>query len=128
MNRLQTSPELRNALTAKANECRSALSGARQDLEVDSGLKPLEDAAQTGHRQLAAEKIELYSRTLRQVEAALGRMESGSYGICLRCEEAIGPKRLDALPWAPYCVECQTGAELLHSMVRSRGGEVRRAA
>jgi DnaK suppressor protein len=44
---------------------------------------------------------------LRLVEEALDRMESGDYGVCLSCEEPIPAKRLQALPWARYCVTCQ---------------------
>jgi DnaK suppressor protein len=41
------------------------------------------------------------------VKLALQRMNEGSYGICLHCEEPINPKRLAAVPWAPYCIRCQ---------------------
>ena len=44
---------------------------------------------------------------LRQVDEALDRIEAGDYGVCQRCEEAIPAKRLDAVPWAKYCVRCQ---------------------
>ena len=44
---------------------------------------------------------------LRQIQEALDRLQLGDYGICLSCEEAIPPKRLQALPWAKYCVKCQ---------------------
>ena len=47
------------------------------------------------------------------VEEALDRLQSGDFGVCLSCEEAIAPKRLSAIPWARYCVTCQelTGAD-----------------
>jgi DnaK suppressor protein len=41
------------------------------------------------------------------VEEALDRLDSGDYGTCLRCEERIPAKRLEVLPWARYCVQCQ---------------------
>lgn len=44
---------------------------------------------------------------LRQIQEALDRLQLGEYGICLSCEEPIPPKRLEALPWAKYCVSCQ---------------------
>jgi DnaK suppressor protein len=34
-------------------------------------------------------------------------MDREHYGVCLECEEPISPKRLDAVPWARYCVSCQ---------------------
>lgn len=44
---------------------------------------------------------------LGAVEAALARLDNGTYGACLRCRRPIAPERLDALPWAAYCIECQ---------------------
>lgn len=53
----------------------------------------------TGHRQL------------RQVHQALNRVKDGSYGECVHCGNEIGPKRLEALPWTPYCINCQEKIE-----------------
>ena len=44
---------------------------------------------------------------LRMVEEALDRVQSGDFGMCLACEQPIPSKRLQALPWARYCVPCQ---------------------
>ena len=52
----------------------------------------------------------LYAQ-LRQVEAALGRLDLKEYGICGRCGASISPKRLEAVPWARYCVDCQDSTD-----------------
>ena len=44
---------------------------------------------------------------LEQVEAALARLAEGTFGACVRCGNPIAPERLDALPWAAYCIDCQ---------------------
>jgi len=44
---------------------------------------------------------------LRQIQEALDRLALGDFGMCLSCEQPIAPKRLQALPWAKYCVKCQ---------------------
>jgi DnaK suppressor protein len=44
---------------------------------------------------------------LRQIKEALQRIKDGTYGICADCEKPISPKRLQAVPWAKYCVQCQ---------------------
>jgi DnaK suppressor protein len=44
---------------------------------------------------------------LREISDALHRMDIGQYGVCPECEEPISAKRLDAVPWARYCVTCQ---------------------
>ena len=55
-------------------------------------------------------------------------MSRGRYGVCLKCEKDIRPKRLDAVPWAIFCVDCQQGVDLLHQGARARREEIRRAA
>jgi DnaK suppressor protein len=47
------------------------------------------------------------NQQLELVEAALARLDAGTYGTCLRCAKPIAPARLEALPWAAYCIECQ---------------------
>ncbi len=44
---------------------------------------------------------------LRQIQEALVRIEDQTYGICQDCSEPISTKRLEALPWATYCIQCQ---------------------
>ena len=44
---------------------------------------------------------------LELVEAALERLDAGTFGRCVRCGEPIAPARLDALPWAANCIDCQ---------------------
>lgn len=48
---------------------------------------------------------------LSLVRLALERIDEGSYGECLQCGSTIGEKRLDALPWTPYCINCQEKIE-----------------
>jgi len=45
---------------------------------------------------------------LALVDAALERLDDGSYGACLRCGKPIAPERLEALPWAAHCIACQS--------------------
>ena len=44
---------------------------------------------------------------LSLIRLALERIDEGTYGECLQCGNTIGEKRLDALPWTPYCIDCQ---------------------
>ena len=48
---------------------------------------------------------------LAQVEAAIARLEAGTYGRCLRCGTDIPAGRLEALPWAAHCIDCQTAID-----------------
>lgn len=42
------------------------------------------------------------------IEEALDRIKDKSYGFCVNCEDPIEPKRLEAVPWARHCIQCQT--------------------
>jgi DnaK suppressor protein len=67
-----------------------------------------EDQAQITHDEFVSLHINsLDYGQLRMIEEALDRLKSGDYGFCLSCEEPIPPKRLNAIPWARYCVTCQ---------------------
>lgn len=48
---------------------------------------------------------------LRQVRAAITRLENGTYGICANCGKEINPKRLERLPYATLCIDCQSAQE-----------------
>ena len=48
---------------------------------------------------------------LREIDAALKRIDEGSYGDCERCEQPINPRRLDADPTARLCIDCASSAE-----------------
>jgi DnaK suppressor protein len=94
-------------LLEKRAEVLSGL-GIKFDTLARMGRVAEDDQAQF----LSAESVSLHLNTLdyaqlRLIEAALDRLDSGDYGVCLSCEEPIPPKRLQAVPWARYCVGCQ---------------------
>lgn len=79
-----------------------------------------EDIAREQYDSFVSLRIgSLAYQQLRLVNAALERLETGTYGTCLACGEAIPPKRLAAVPWASCCVKCQ---ERLSSMELPRAG------
>lgn len=51
---------------------------------------------------------------LAQVDAALARLDEGAFGVCIRCGREIAPGRLEALPWAAHCIDCQTAIDRGH--------------
>jgi len=75
----------------------------------------IDTAADTGDESVADEsesedfaEAELDSATLQDVQDALERIQNGTYGQCVVDGGPIEPKRLDALPWTPYCIKHQT--------------------
>jgi RNA polymerase-binding transcription factor len=84
---------------------RTALYGKDQE---DDSIKDLGDQANTAYtREFFFELGNGDRRLLRDVVSALQKIDDGSFGNCERCGEAIGDKRLEALPFARYCIDCQ---------------------
>ena len=50
-------------------------------------------------------------RVLQLVNEALDRIRDGTYGLCVACEQEVQQKRLEAVPWARHCIECQEKQE-----------------
>lgn len=72
------------------------------------------DAASDGSfSELNSQLAALESRELGQIERAIEMIREGRYGLCEVCDEKIPLTRLKALPFTPYCVECQRRQEVL---------------
>jgi DnaK suppressor protein len=100
----------RKILDAKKAELSGGLRN-REDIVIEKTPDALDEVQLAGERELAIRNLDRETNLLRQVRLALGRMNDGSYGTCLHCEEDIKPKRLDAVPWAAYCITCQEAAD-----------------
>lgn len=78
----------------------------------DEAAEDLVDRANNAYQREFMLKLSVSERSLlRQVESALERLDRGEYGVCDHCGEPIGAKRLQAVPWARYCVDCQEKEE-----------------
>lgn len=112
-------------LLRKREEVLSGL-GIKFDTLARMGRVAEEDQAQITHDEFVSLRINsLDYGQLRMIEEALDRMNSGDYGICLACEEPIPAKRLNAVPWARFCVSCQESAGLELDPARSEPVAVR---
>ena len=92
--------ELETSMSARAERAMAAGRGEFIDIAHDSG-----DASVAN--EVAAEKFteaEMDSHTLSMIRAALGRVSEGTFGKCVVDGGAIEIKRLDAVPWTPYCL------------------------
>jgi len=88
---------------------KSALYGKGQE---DDSIKDLGDQATTAYtREFLFELGNGDRRILKEVTAALQKIDEVSFGSCERCGEAISDKRLEALPFARYCITCQRAVE-----------------
>ncbi len=86
-------------------------SSDRDLLLVEATPDELDQIQMNSDRELAVQRLDTKARTYQQIREALRKLEEGGYGICEDCQEPISPRRLDAVPWAPLCVACQTEAE-----------------
>src|SRR3954462_14324640 len=102
--RLETrQQELRRTVTRNQADGRSADEDTAQDIAdraANSYTKEFLFAQSNNDRQL-----------LVMVEAALARIREGTFGECIHCGNEINAKRLEAVPWTRYCIECQEKME-----------------
>ncbi|HET9742721.1 MAG TPA: TraR/DksA family transcriptional regulator [Terriglobales bacterium] len=99
----QRQHDLRRVVTRTQEDGRIADAEAAQDIAdraANSYTKEFLFAQSNNDRQL-----------LSMVEGALGRIREGSFGECINCGNEINPKRLEAVPWTRYCIQCQEKVE-----------------
>jgi DnaK suppressor protein len=85
--------------------------GDREALAIQSSPDEQDRIQDAREREMAIGNIERDSGRLRDVQAALRRIDAGAFGSCAECESDINPKRLAAIPWAPSCIVCQEAAD-----------------
>ena len=84
---------------------------SRKDITIERCPDPLDEVQRAGDREVAILHLDRESKRLEDLKSALARIADGTYAICLHCEEEIKPKRMDAVPWAKYCIRCQEAAD-----------------
>ena len=98
--------KFKNILEAKQAELSGALRN-RDEIAIEKASDAIDEVQLAGERELAIRNLDRDSNMLRQIRRALVRISDGSFGVCLHCEEDISPKRVNAVPWAAYCIKCQ---------------------
>lgn len=78
----------------------------------EGGTQDLADKASSSYAKEFLYSLSNTERSiLEEIEAAIARMDEGEYGVCMDCGGGISRKRLDAVPWARYCVPCKERIE-----------------
>jgi DnaK suppressor protein len=106
-----TRPELnrfRQDLEARQSELATS---NREALAVETDADEMDRIQRFSEREYEMNYLERNSTRLREVRAALRRMDEGTYGTCAECEEPIGLKRMTAVPWTATCIACQEAVE-----------------
>jgi DnaK suppressor protein len=95
----------------------------RDGISIEKSADQMDEIQYASERDLAIRNVDRDSTLLRQVKAALRRIEEGAFGTCIDCDSAITQKRLAVLPWASRCIECQQAADR-QQQERSDGTEL----
>jgi len=105
------------ATTVDLEAARGRLLDERGRLLVELG-EPVEAPGQMTYGSQAAAASHVFEQQrdlalrdrsraeLQRVEAALKKLDAGTYGACESCGKPIAPERLEAIPWAPLCIDC----------------------
>jgi DnaK suppressor protein len=94
-------------LTKKREELRRSQTNDERHEAHDFGRDEGDRANFSQSKEMAFRQRAQERGLLMLVEGALSRISSGSFGICLNCEQDISINRLNAVPWSRYCITCQ---------------------
>jgi DnaK suppressor protein len=113
MARRDALQSLKTVLVNRRDALRSALAGdltALRELTLASG--DLADfALDLSHEEVMNQMAEVESRELSQIDQAIARFNEGNFGACEGCDKPIPLGRLEALPYATHCIQCQIKLE-----------------
>ncbi len=83
----------------------------RDGIAIEKSPDAIDEVQRATERELAIRNLDRESRLLRNVRAALSRIDGGAFGICVHCDQEISTKRLAAVPWTAFCIRCQEAAD-----------------
>jgi DnaK suppressor protein len=116
---------LHQMLMRKRQEILKEIEGSLGQSLIEDKQRRLESARDVGDqalmdldRELGISLMEMRNRRRQAIDEALTRLTEGTYGICAECGVEISERRLDAVPFAKLCVECQSKEELLEKIER----------
>lgn len=113
-SRTESIKKIQEVLVTRRDAMRRALAGdlsLLMQLREQSGSDIIDAALDAAQDEISSQLAEVESRELGSIEKALERIRSGQYGDCEYCEKKIPMARLNALPYATMCIECQQAAE-----------------
>jgi len=102
-----TTANYQRILADKVKELRRS-QVAKEDISIERNAEVLDEIQRTADREIALSTLSRNWKTASEVNEALERIAAGVYGICEECEEPIGERRLNAIPWAKLCIRCQS--------------------
>jgi DnaK suppressor protein len=82
-----------------------------KEIETDTALDVADKAETSYTKEFLLGLTDSEREQLQLIDQALERLEKGEYGLCQVCHQEIGKKRLQIIPWTPYCINCQEKME-----------------
>jgi len=103
----------KQVLDTRISELDHAVAAAEQEAREGAAKQAdlADQAASEYERQSLVHQAATARQMLKNLTQALERMRQGTYGECAECGGDIELKRLEAIPWARYCVKCQEARE-----------------
>ncbi len=98
--------QVREQLEARLVQLDDRVSRIQRNLRRPGSRDSQELATERENEEVLEQLDEVETRELAEIRAALTRIDTGGYGTCERCGQAIGEKRLAALPFASSCIGC----------------------
>ena len=121
---------LHKMLMGKRHEIMREIEGSLGQSLTEDQQRRLESARDVGdqalmdlERELGISLLEMRNRRRQSIDEALTRLNEGTYGICAECGIEVSEKRLQAVPFAKLCVECQSRVELLEKIEKEEERE-----
>jgi DnaK suppressor protein len=89
----------------------SELTNESKEMETNVAQDVVDKAETSYTKEFLLSLSDADREQLMLVDEALRRLDRNEFGICQLCYKEIGRKRLEAIPWTPYCIDCQEKAE-----------------
>ena len=89
-----------------------------QDMEAEREIERMDHVQEEALNDEMIALDEHSRQQVQEIQAALARIDDGTYGDCARCGEPIHPKRLETMPMARYCIRCQEQLERPNSRLQ----------
>jgi RNA polymerase-binding transcription factor DksA len=106
---MATTDDRRKQLETRLKELKVRLVRIEDELEQPVSDSFAEQAVEREDEEVLEDLGAAGVQEVRMIDAALKRIDNGSYGICVRCGDPIGEDRLDVLPQTPMCRDCAAG-------------------
>ena len=111
MTKIDELQKYREILVKKQRELTKARHEGLPCLRLEPTPDAMDLTRMAAERELAVREINTGTDILRLIAEAQEKIEQGTFGICTDCDQEIPPKRLKAVPWAKFCIQCQENFE-----------------